>query len=161
MTRRQGHEAVLKSLDVALASPKLESVKLNVVIIRGLNDSEVLDFVEMTKEKPISVRFIEFMPFTGEFLDISEENYFNELLGNKWDKEKMVPSAELLAQISNRHPHLQREPDEVNETARSWKVPGYRGSLGFISSMSDHFCATCNRLRITADGQIKVVFPMV
>jgi molybdenum cofactor biosynthesis enzyme MoaA len=68
----------------------------------------------------------------------------------------MVPSAELLARISHRHPDLEREPDEVNETARSWKVPGYRGSLGFISSMSDHFCATCNRLRITADGQIKV-----
>jgi molybdenum cofactor biosynthesis enzyme MoaA len=66
ITRRRGHAAVLKTLEMALES-KLTSVKLNVVIIRGLNDSEVLDFVEMTKDQPISVRFIEFMPFTGKF----------------------------------------------------------------------------------------------
>ena len=64
MTRRMGHEAVLRSLDVALSSP-LRSVKLNVVVIKGLNDGEVVDFVEMTRDKAISVRFIEFMPFTG------------------------------------------------------------------------------------------------
>jgi hypothetical protein len=58
-----GHDAVLRSLDAALASHGLVSVKLNVVVVKGLNDTEVLDFVEMTKEKPISVRFIEFMPF--------------------------------------------------------------------------------------------------
>lgn len=67
MTRRRGHEAVMQSLDVALASPALESLKLNVVVVKGLNDSEVLDFVAMTKDKPISVRFIEFMPFTGQY----------------------------------------------------------------------------------------------
>lgn len=65
MTRRMGHDAVLRALDVALASA-LRSVKLNVVVIKGLNDMEVLDFVEMTKDKELSVRFIEFMPFTGE-----------------------------------------------------------------------------------------------
>ena len=64
MTRRLGHEAVLRSLDSALSSA-LQSVKLNVVVIKGLNDYEVLDFVEMTKDKALSVRFIEFMPFTG------------------------------------------------------------------------------------------------
>lgn len=65
MTRRMGHEAVLKSVQTALASPDLRSVKLNVVVIKGLNDSEVLDFLEMTKHQDLSVRFIEFMPFTG------------------------------------------------------------------------------------------------
>jgi molybdenum cofactor biosynthesis enzyme MoaA len=64
MTRRRGLHAVLRTLEVALAS--LPYVKLNVVVVKGLNDSEVLDFVEMTKEKPIYVRFIEFMPFTGK-----------------------------------------------------------------------------------------------
>lgn len=64
MTRRSGHEAVLRSLEVALASP-LQSVKVNVVVIKGLNDAEVLDFVEMTRDKALSIRFIEFMPFTG------------------------------------------------------------------------------------------------
>ena len=64
MTRRRGHEAVLRALEAALSS-SLRSVKLNAVIIKGLNDTEVFDFVEMTKEKALSVRFIEFMPFTG------------------------------------------------------------------------------------------------
>ncbi|KAF8808136.1 molybdenum cofactor biosynthesis prote [Phlegmacium glaucopus] len=139
MTRRRGHEAVLKTLQVALSS-SLASVKINVVVIKGLNDSEILDFVDMTKDQPISVRFIEFMPFTG----------------NKWDKNKMIPSSDLLALIQARHPTAMRAPDELNDTARSWTIPGYKGSFGFISSMSDHFCATCNRLRLTADGQIKV-----
>ena len=65
MTRRKGHDAVLRSLEVALASPGLQSVKLNVVVIKGLNDHEVQDFIEMTKNSLLSVRFIEFMPFTG------------------------------------------------------------------------------------------------
>ena len=58
---------VLRTLDAAIASPNLESVKLNVVVVKGLNDAEALDFVELTKDKPISVRFIEFMPFAGYY----------------------------------------------------------------------------------------------
>jgi molybdenum cofactor biosynthesis enzyme MoaA len=70
----------------------------------------------------------------------------------------MIPSEELLSRISSYYSNSQllRLTDETNDTARSWKVLGYRGSFGFISSMSDHFCSSCNRLRITADGQIKV-----
>ncbi|KAH0591123.1 hypothetical protein H2248_001226 [Termitomyces sp. 'cryptogamus'] len=139
ITRRRGHDAVLKALDVALSS-SLQSIKLNVVVIKGLNDSEIVDFVEMTKDDALSVRFIEFMPFTG----------------NKWDSKKMVPSVELLKRLSIHYPNLYRASDELNDTARSWKIPDYAGSFGFISSMSDHFCSSCNRLRITADGQIKV-----
>lgn len=67
MTRRPGHEAVFRSLNLALESPGLQSVKLNVVVIRDLNDVEVLDFVRMTEDKSLSIRFIEFMPFTGMF----------------------------------------------------------------------------------------------
>ena len=109
-------------------------------MIKGLNDMEVLDFVEMTKDRAISVRFIEFMPFTG----------------NKWEKAKLVPSSLLLERIKERHPSLMRASDELNDTAQTWKIPGYRGTTGFISSMSDHFCSSCNRLRLTADGQMKV-----
>lgn len=67
----------------------------------------------------------------------------------------MVPSANLLDIIAAKYPSLVKAPVELNETARSWHIPGFKGSFGFISSMSDHFCASCNRLRITADGQIK------
>ncbi|THH21198.1 hypothetical protein EW146_g299 [Bondarzewia mesenterica] len=139
LTRRMGHDAVLHSLRRALASD-LKSVKMNVVVVKGLNDMEILDFVEMTRDRNLSIRFIEFMPFTG----------------NKWDKSKMVPSAEILSCISKNHPNLAKVTDELNDTARSYHIPGYQGSIGFISSMSDHFCGSCNRLRLTADGQIKV-----
>lgn len=67
----------------------------------------------------------------------------------------MVPSTELLDTIKHGHPTIARAPDELNDTARSWQIPGYMGNIGFISSMSDHFCSSCNRLRLTADGQIK------
>ncbi|TDL28082.1 molybdenum cofactor biosynthesis prote [Rickenella mellea] len=139
LTRRTGHDGVLKSLEVAMASA-LHSVKLNVVVIRGLNDSEVLHFVNLTKDNPITVRFIEFMPFTG----------------NKWDKDKLVPASELLERISGRFPGAVKLLDEPHDTSRNYAIPGHRGRFGFISSMSDHFCGSCNRLRITADGQIKV-----
>lgn len=159
MARRPGHEAVLRALDAALASP-LRSVKLNAVVIKGLNDHEVLDFVEMTKDRPLSVRFIEFMPFTG----ISECNKHQSIemlshsviLGNKWDKAKMVPSSELVSRIQSKYAGMTKASDEHNDTARNYIIPGHRGSVGFISSMSDHFCGSCNRLRLTADGQIKV-----
>jgi molybdenum cofactor biosynthesis enzyme MoaA len=157
MTRRRGHEAVLQSLDMALASSQLET-KLNVVVMKGLNDHEVLDFVKMTKHKPISVRFIEFMPFTGAFQYSYTATVPTDIrTGNKWNAEKMIPSSELLAQISARHTGVVKASDETNDTARSYQIPGHAGSFGFISSMSDHFCGSCNRLRLTADGQIKVI----
>ncbi|KAG9002757.1 hypothetical protein FRB93_011359 [Tulasnella sp. JGI-2019a] len=145
ITRRKGHDAVLKTLDIALQSVStpennLRSVKLNVVIINGINDNELLDFIEMTRAAPLNVRFIEFMPFSG----------------NKWDKSKLIPSSQLLAQIIQRYPGVSKALDGHNDTARSYAIPGFKGSFGFISSMSDHFCSTCNRLRITADGKIKV-----
>lgn len=68
----------------------------------------------------------------------------------------MVPSSELIANIKTVHPSATRDLEEPNETARTWKIPGFKGTFGFISSMSDHFCSSCNRLRLTADGQIKV-----
>lgn len=73
MTKRRGLDAVLKTLNVALELPRLQTIKLNVVVVKGLNDPEVLDFVEMTKSNPISVRFIEFMPFNGMLYCIEVE----------------------------------------------------------------------------------------
>lgn len=152
LTRRPHsmHAAVLSTLDKALtyftsptanSSPSLSQVKLNAVLIRGLNDDELFSFVELTRSSSLCVRFIEFMPFQG----------------NEWDKHKMVPSRELIHRLTERHPGFASVVDEGGDaTAKLWRVPGYQGTVGFISSMSDHFCATCTRLRITADGQIKV-----
>ncbi|KAF8323779.1 molybdenum cofactor biosynthesis prote [Clavulina sp. PMI_390] len=140
ITRRQGHGTVLRTLDEALSIPKLQSVKLNVVVMKGINEHEVPKFVELSKERNVSVRFIEFMPFNG----------------NSWRKDKLVPSHVLLERIRELYPNVTKGRDSLNDTARSYEIPDHRGSFGFISSMSDHFCGSCNRLRLTADGQIKV-----
>ena len=76
--------------------------------------------------------------------------------GNRRDKAKMVPSAELLSRVTLKYPNIMKAEDELNDTAKSFRIPGHCGSIGFISSMSDHFCGSCNRIRLTADGQIKV-----
>jgi len=73
----------------------------------------------------------------------------------------MIPSSELLRRITAHYPDVTRVLDKPNDTAKSWNVPGFQGNFGFISSMSDHFCSTCNRLRLTADGQIKVRSPFL
>lgn len=142
MTRRpaQGLEKVLSGIDLALAIG-VENVKVNVVVVRGLNDGQdVLDFVEWAKDRSVVVRFIEYMPFDG----------------NRWRPEKLVPYTQLLANIEARYGGLDKIKDDANDTSKHWRVPGHKGSIGFITSMTDHFCGTCNRLRITADGNLKV-----
>jgi len=164
ITRRRGHGAVLASLRRALSllrpeeasssalgrpsktafppSPALQSVKLNVVLTRDVNLSEMLDFVRLTENERMSVRFIEFMPFSG----------------NEWDKQKMVPYNEALSVLRDEYgTDLEQVEDADGDgTSKRWKVRGWKGEIGFISSMSDQFCGTCNRLRITADGNLKV-----
>ncbi|KAI5477327.1 molybdenum cofactor biosynthesis protein [Pseudohyphozyma bogoriensis] len=141
MTRRRGFEAVMESLEVAQSLKKDGlSTKLNCVVIRGVNDKEVSGFVELTKAMDVTVRFIEYMPFED----------------NKWSTKKLVPSADLVSDIKAVHPTLEKLVDPMSDTTRSWRVPGYRGKVGFISSMSDHFCGECSRLRVGADGGVKV-----
>ncbi|KAN0066383.1 hypothetical protein ACQY0O_000477 [Thecaphora frezii] len=142
MTRRRGFEAVMKSLDRALELG-IPSIKINVVVIKGLNDGQdILDFVEFTKDKPITVRFIEYMPFDG----------------NKWQAGKLVSYKDLVDTIRKKYPDFERiaARDDANDTSKHWHVPGHQGTIGFITSMTDNFCGTCNRLRITADGNLKV-----
>ncbi|KAH9819159.1 hypothetical protein DFH28DRAFT_925262 [Melampsora americana] len=154
ITRRKGHHLVLDSLDQALDHLEdptklndhssglrhLTSVKLNVVVIRGLNDDEILDFVSLTEKKAVQIRFIEYMPFKG----------------NAWSNKKMVPYSEMLDSIKSRYPDLITLESDLNDTTKHYQVPGFKGQIGFISSMSDHFCGGCNRLRLGADGQLKV-----
>merc|ERR1712083_1279958 len=78
--------------------------------------------------------------------------------GNKWNTKKMIPYHEMISIIQTEFPDFQRveEQDVKNDTSKAWRVPGFQGSIGFISSMTDHFCGSCNRLRLTADGNLKV-----
>ncbi|TFB06447.1 Molybdenum cofactor biosynthesis protein 1 [Trichoderma ghanense] len=143
MTRRKGFDAVQKSIDRILELNSLGAgvkLKINCVVMRGMNDREILPFVELTREKDLEVRFIEYMPFDG----------------NKWNKGKMFSYDEMLDVIRAEHPDLHKVQDEKNDTSKTWKVPGFVGRLGFITSMTHNFCGTCNRLRITSDGNLKV-----
>ncbi|XP_070442144.1 molybdenum cofactor biosynthesis protein 1 isoform X4 [Equus przewalskii] len=115
-------------------------VKVNCVVMRGLNEDELLNFVALTKGLPLDVRFIEYMPFDG----------------NKWNFRKMVSYKEMLDTLRQQWPELEKLPEEESSTAKAFKIPGFRGQVSFITSMSEHFCGTCNRLRITADGNLKV-----
>ncbi|KAL3278771.1 hypothetical protein HHI36_016297 [Cryptolaemus montrouzieri] len=114
-------------------------VKINCVVMKGFNDNEVIDFVQLTKDKNVDIRFIEYMPFSG----------------NKWEVEKMVSYNELLTSIRTVWPDFRQLENGSNDTSKAWRVPGYVGQVGFITSMSNMFCSTCNRLRITADGNLK------
>lgn len=143
MTRRKGFEAVMKSLNRILEMNKLGAgikLKVNCVVMRGINDREILPFVEMGREKDVEVRFIEYMPFDG----------------NKWNKGKMLSYKEMLSMIREKYPTLQKVQDHENDTSKTFKVPGFVGKIGFITSMTHNFCGSCNRLRITSDGNLKV-----
>jgi len=143
MTRRNGYDAVMKSVNRILEMNKLGAgikLKINCVVMKGLNEREVIPFVELGREKDVEVRFIEYMPFDG----------------NKWSENKMVSFKEMLALIRSKYPDVQRVQDHVNDTSKTYKVPGFAGRIGFITSMTHNFCGTCNRLRITSDGNLKV-----
>lgn len=138
ITRRNGLNKVLDSIRMA-EMLGYNPVKINCVVMRGINDDEIVAFAEMTRDRPLEVRFIEYMPFDD----------------NKWTRTKMLPFMEMMDIIE--HGTGQKlQALGPGETAKLFKVPGYRGSLGFITSMTTHFCGTCNRLRLTADGKIKV-----
>ncbi|RYP45150.1 hypothetical protein DL768_008468 [Monosporascus sp. mg162] len=143
MTRRKGFDAVMKSVDRVLELNKHGAgikLKINCVVMRGVNDREILPFVEMTREEDLEIRFIEYMPFDG----------------NKWNQGKMVSYSEMLDLIREKYPGLSKVQDHKNDTSKTWKIPGFVGKIGFITSMTHNFCGTCNRLRITSDGNLKV-----
>lgn len=126
------------------------SVKLNVVIMKNVNDDEILEFVNFSKDHDIEVRFIEYMPFDG----------------NKWSLNKLVPWQTIAKEIENAHGKLLPSNGLVDkdgilshrpgETAKVFRIAGFKGRIGFITSMTSDFCSSCNRLRITSDGNLKV-----
>ena len=113
-------------------------VKVNMVVMRGINHGELTDFVEWTRDEDVHVRFIEFMPFTG----------------NRWNRDKVFTMEDMLKTIGASYP-VQRLEDGPNDTARRFRVPGHKGTFAIIGTMSAPFCSTCNRMRLTADGKLK------
>ncbi|GFR43833.1 hypothetical protein Agub_g4954, partial [Astrephomene gubernaculifera] len=141
LARRGGHGRVMEAIRTAVELG-YDPVKVNVVLMRGVNEDEVPDFAALTAHQPINVRFIEYMPFDG----------------NVWADSKMVPYRELLSRLQAAFPHtpLQRLDDPAGEVAKNYRLEGHRGSVSFITSMTQHFCSDCNRLRLLADGSLKV-----
>lgn len=142
ITRRPNTSAVvLKAIDKAIELG-IHSVKLNVVAMKNFNDDELLDFIELTKEKPVDVRFIEFMPFDA----------------NDWKNDKFISMAEMHKTVTAKYGEMVAPigGELASSTSKGYRVEGYEGQFGYISSMSKHFCGGCNRIRLTADGHLKV-----
>jgi cyclic pyranopterin phosphate synthase len=139
MTRRDALDRVFEGIRAAEAAG-LTPVKINVVVIAGTNDDEVVDFARFARETGYEIRFIEYMPLDAEL---------------RWEREKVLPSAEVLARIDRTFPLL-REHDADGEPAATYRfADSAPGSIGVIGSVTEPFCDTCNRLRITADGHLR------
>jgi molybdenum cofactor biosynthesis protein A len=113
-------------------------VKLNVVAIKGIINNEINSFIGLTKNLPLHVRFIEFMPFAG----------------NQWHSNKVVTAKQMLEWVS-REFDIVKLKEEPHATAKKYKVTGHMGTFAFITSMSKQFCSECSRIRLTADGKLK------
>ena len=139
ITLRNQFEKVIDNLYLLLNNEF--KIKVNVVLIKGFNDNEIIDFINLTQYLPISIRFIEFMPFAG----------------NEWDKSKMVSQNEILDIVKTRFApsEIEKLDDDKNFTSRQFKIKNYLGNFGIISSITNPFCDGCNRIRLTANGKIK------
>ncbi len=139
ITRRDRFPEVLNGIEKAL-DVGLFPVKLNVVAIKGFNDDEILQFAKLTLEKPLTVRFIEFMPTGG--VDF-------------WNRDHVLTVDMIRKEIGKLGPLIPVDGDEMDGPAARFRLRGARGELGFISPISSHFCNNCNRLRLTPDGKLR------
>lgn len=138
ITRRERFDEAIKGIKTAL-KVGFDPVKINVVIMKGINDDEVLDFVRLTRELPLHIRFIEFMPL-GKLGLLQSERYMplNEIKARIKEKEEILPATL-----------------RGNGPAEYYKIPYAQGTIGFIAPISHNFCADCNRMRLTADGKLR------
>lgn len=139
ITRRNYFQRVYQNIQLLLQDGF--EVKVNCVLIKGFNDDEIIDFIKLGEEYPLQIRFIEFMPFDG----------------NRWNRDQLVSYQEIMQQV---HWHwtasdIIRLQDADHDTAKNYKIGDSKGSFAIISSVTNPFCDGCNRIRLTADGQLK------
>jgi len=139
ITGRDGLKEVLDSIDLA-QELGLEPVKVNAVIIRGINDHEIEPLLEFARDRDVRLRFIEFMPLDS---------------ARAWQKEMVVPGRELLERAQSRFELRAAPSDNQSSTSKRWTFADGRGELGIIAPVSEPFCGHCNRIRLTADGKIR------
>jgi GTP 3',8-cyclase len=138
VTRTKAFDQVMAGIDAAQNSA-LRPVKINAVLVRGLNDDEVEAFAEFARERDLIMRFIEFMPLDAD---------------RAWTRESMVPAAEVYKRISARWP-LVPVVHERSETARKYRFTDGRGEIGLVAPVTQPFCGFCSRIRLTADGKLR------
>jgi cyclic pyranopterin phosphate synthase len=137
MTKRDYYDRIMANVRQALDLGF--SIKLNVVLIKDVNDREIPDFVRLTREQDLTVKFIEFMPFKG----------------NQWDWSKGVSQESILQTVADTLGPVIPLPLPPHSTSVNFRVEGYRGSFGIVSTITQPFCGGCNRIRLTADGKMK------
>ena len=138
VTRRDEFHNVMESLEQLL---KYEiDTKINAVVIQGKNDQDILKMVEMALHDPLSIRFIEEMPFNG-----TGHHHADWICNHK----------KIIDHIKEAHPSLTKIPDEPHSTSFNYKIDGFKGSIGVIAAYTRSFCGTCNRIRITPQGLLK------
>jgi cyclic pyranopterin phosphate synthase len=141
ITRRDALQAVLEGLEELEKYPTIRPIKLNCVAIRGFTEQEVVEFAKLARRKPYVIRFIEFMPLDADGI---------------WRNELVLTGKELLAMINQAMPvPLVPVPTDPSSTSRVYRFADGIGEIGFINPVSEPFCATCNRIRLTAEGQLR------
>ncbi len=140
LTGRNELDQVLEGIDAAIDAG-LHPVKVNCVVIRGINDDQAVNFAKFAREKGVHVRFIEFMPLDN---------------GKIWRRDMVVPGEETRKRIDNLFPLERVKAESLSETARRWRfADGAPGEIGFINPVTQPFCGHCSRIRLTADGMIR------
>ncbi|MEQ8762567.1 MAG: GTP 3',8-cyclase MoaA [Planctomycetota bacterium] len=139
LTRRDALDRVHEGLRVA-AKVFPGDLKVNVVVMRGINDVEILPFAEMARDRGWVVRFIEFMPLDAD---------------QSWQRAQVMPGAEILERIREHFPLRRVVDQDLSQPARDWEFEDGRGRIGFINSVSEPFCGSCDRVRLTADGKLR------
>jgi cyclic pyranopterin phosphate synthase len=140
ITRRDALDAVLRGLEEAERYPELSPIKVNCVAVKGFTETEVPALADLARRKPYVVRFIEFMP-----LDADEA----------WREDDVLTGAEIRAIVEERYGPLVALPAKASSTARRYRFADGVGELGFVNPVSEPFCSSCDRIRITADGQLR------
>jgi cyclic pyranopterin phosphate synthase len=140
MTRGGRLDLVWQGIEAADAAG-MRPIKLNSVVVKGQNDTEVVDLAALTIDRAWQVRFLEIMPMEG--------------VGEVYD-ENLVTSQETQARLEIHYGPLEPVASDPADPARTWRIPGAAGTIGFISPVSEPFCAACNRVRLTADGKLRL-----
>lgn len=137
ITKRDYYDRIMTNIDAAIE--RGIQVKLNIVLIKDVNDGEILDFIRLTRDKNVDVKFIEFMPFKG----------------NKWSWDKGVSEDEILEMATAEFGSVEALKNPMHSTSSNFQIQGHKGSFGIVSTITKPFCSECNRIRLTADGKMK------